>query len=175
MMTGGHFDPARQLPPQPPSYADAAFHNYPNANQYAATVRTTPAYHPTNELHPDQIRLMHEDRALLEKIHEAWHDNATVLRVRQLGLRAFYKTNIAGRGSGPEDYAALKLLWEVALMRMGRVMLPSAPQTTGWFAEEVQREFFEPKGGDEEEVGDEGGETSGYDDRRDGDYDPRVG
>lgn len=126
---------------------------------------------------------MHEDRDLLDKISHAWVNNGTVLRVRQLGLKAFRMRNVTGRGAGPEDYTALKLLWEVALMRMARVVLPTAPQTTRWFVEALQRGFFELErgGGDglgELEYGDEeGGEASGsgYDDRRDGDYNPRMG
>ena len=94
---------------------------------------------------------MHDDRDLLEKISDAWVNNVAVLRVRQLGLTALGMRNVSGRGAGPEDHTALRLLWEVALMRMGRVVLPEAPQTTRWFVEELQRDFFEGVRGENED------------------------
>ncbi|KAM7214698.1 hypothetical protein V8F06_009948, partial [Rhypophila decipiens] len=120
MMTGGYFDSTRTLPPQPPNYAEDSFHNYPAGLAYVPTLRTTPIWSPMNDLSPEELRIMHDDRCLRDRIAAAWQSDPVVLRVRD----------------GPGDYEALKLLWEVALVRMGRVVLHSAPQTKKWFVDE---------------------------------------
>ncbi|KAK4207255.1 hypothetical protein QBC37DRAFT_251165, partial [Rhypophila decipiens] len=136
MMTGGYFDSTRTLPPQPPNYAEDSFHNYPAGLAYVPTLRTTPIWSPMNDLSPEELRIMHDDCCLRDRIAAAWQSDPVVLRVREFGIQAFNLTNWVGTGGGPGDYEALKLLWEVALVRMGRVVLYSAPQTKKWFVDE---------------------------------------
>ncbi|KAM7187138.1 hypothetical protein V8F33_011396, partial [Rhypophila sp. PSN 637] len=136
MMTGGYFDPTRTLPPQPPNYAEDSFHNYPAGLAYVPTLRTTPIWSPMNDLSPEELRIMHDDRCLRDSIATAWQSDPVVLRVREYGIQAFNLSNWVGTGGGPGDYEALKLLWEVSLVRMGRVVLHSAPQTKRWFVDE---------------------------------------
>ncbi|KAM7190649.1 hypothetical protein V8F20_009666, partial [Naviculisporaceae sp. PSN 640] len=142
MMTGGYYDQARSLPPPPPNYAEESFHNYPDKLGYTPTLRSTPIWHPMNEMSPEELRIMHNDHLLQNRMADAWQNNRIVMRVREFGLNAWNLTNWVPKGGpGEKDFEALQLLWEVAQVRINRLLLLVAPQTKKWFADELQRVF----------------------------------
>ena len=89
-------------------------------NSYHPTSRTTPSYHPYNELTPDQLQLMHNDRMVLNEMQFAWEHAPTLLRLRHAGFRIY----------------ALGLLWDVFEERRRRsVLVLDNSQVVRWFVD----------------------------------------
>ncbi|KAK3394831.1 hypothetical protein B0H63DRAFT_517914 [Podospora didyma] len=121
--------------PVPPGYEEYAFCNFPRSSKPEAaqyntpSLRTTPAYHPFNELVPEQLQLLHNDHHLLEAVQTAWRTHELILDAR----------NRDG------DMAALQLLWEVVDVRRRRITVHGFSQTVRWFVDK-KRAFMRDDG-----------------------------
>ncbi|KXX79760.1 hypothetical protein MMYC01_202825 [Madurella mycetomatis] len=135
-----HLQRPSSLGPPPPGYESYSFHNYPQypehphtpTQRYLPPARTTPRFHPYNELLPSELELLHNDRQTLREMLRAWdghghgHDYAHgghgpavphIPRMRRTGLHA----------------QALQLLWDVFELRRARVDVRDHSQTVCWF------------------------------------------
>jgi hypothetical protein len=90
---------------------------------YTATVRTTPRFHPYNELSPAEIALVEADRLTLTQMRAAWHDNNQLAAMRNQG----------------RHLAAIQLLWHVFELRRTRVDVRAFSQTVRFFVAERDR------------------------------------
>ena len=87
--------------------------------QAVPSLRTTPKYHPTNELTPEQLARYHNDRRLSVKMKAAWVDNEKVRRLR------------AREG----DLKALQTLWDVAQVFRARSPVNESAESVRWFVD----------------------------------------
>ncbi|CCC14147.1 hypothetical protein SMACR_08488 [Sordaria macrospora] len=87
--------------------------------QAVPSLRTTPRYHPTNEMTPEQLQRYHNDRRLFVKMKAAWVDNEKVLRLRQK----------------EGDASALRTLWDVAQVFRARNPLNPSAESIRWFVD----------------------------------------
>ncbi|KAK3397735.1 hypothetical protein B0T20DRAFT_355295 [Sordaria brevicollis] len=121
------------LPVPPLRYESYSFQNYPSTlrangefsvasdvfGQAVPSLRTTPKYHPSNEMTPEQLQRYHNDRRLFVKMKSAWVDNDKVLRLRE-------KVG---------DESALQTLWEVAQVFKMRNPVNPDSQSIKWFVD----------------------------------------
>ncbi|KAK1778817.1 hypothetical protein QBC45DRAFT_327506 [Copromyces sp. CBS 386.78] len=128
------------LPTPPRGYESYSFQNYPHTQprltsasgnehsnylssdvfgQAVPSLRTTPKYHPTNEMTPEELQRYHNDRRLFVKMKAAWVDNEKVLRLRKK----------------EGDQNALQTLWDVAQVFRARNPLNPNAESIKWFVE----------------------------------------
>ncbi|KAK4188361.1 hypothetical protein QBC35DRAFT_382736 [Podospora australis] len=117
-------------PPQPPkNYEAYSFAEYPRVNptngyhpreNYSTTLRTTPKYHPRNELASFELQVIENDRILLDQMKKAWAENRDID-----ALKHQYKC-----------LEALQLLWGVFEIRRKKVLVFDGSRTVEWFVRE---------------------------------------
>ncbi|EGZ77626.1 hypothetical protein NEUTE2DRAFT_48795 [Neurospora tetrasperma FGSC 2509] len=156
--------PAVPIPPL--GYESYSFQNYPSThktNEYHSTaadvfgqavpsLRTTPKYHPTNDMTPEEIQRYHNDRRLFVKMKAAWVDNDKILRLREQ--------------KGDEE--ALQTLWDVAQVFRTRNPINPSAESVKWFVDK-RDEILRPRGRSQRQsasapAGEEGGASGNVED-----------
>ncbi|GAB1311145.1 hypothetical protein MFIFM68171_01355 [Madurella fahalii] len=166
-----HFQHPGSLGPPPPGYENYSFHNYPQypepphtaAQRYLAPVRTTPRFHPYNELLPSELELLHNDRQTLREMLRAWTLALAQAHcdIRFVGVAV---PHLAGMRRAGRHAEALQLLWDVFELRRTRVDVRDYSQTVRWFVGEkrvIAVDEAEAKAEGKERVGGSGGGGGG--------------
>jgi len=117
------------LPTPPPGYKEWAFRTHPlrSKSQYPAfseTAREAPAWHAHNELSPEELFALHNDRDLQTQMSRAWRKLKDDL------------SHLHGRRKAAAEEDALQLLWEVFELRKAWSGPLKASQTVRWFVRE---------------------------------------
>ncbi|KAJ4398813.1 hypothetical protein N0V85_006193 [Neurospora sp. IMI 360204] len=157
------------VPVPPLGYESYSFQNYPSthktngAEYYSTTaandvfgqavpsLRTTPKYHPTNEMTPEETQRYHNDRRLFVKMKAAWVDNDKVLRLREQ--------------KGDEN--ALQTLWEVAQVFRARNPVNPSAESVKWFVDQRDRILRPNPRGQQRQSAAHADEESGHDNLED--------
>ncbi|KAL2018939.1 hypothetical protein VTK56DRAFT_10233 [Thermocarpiscus australiensis] len=106
--------------PVPDGYAEYSFQHFPTP---IPTIRSTPIFHPYNELTPEEMNQVLNDRYILREMQYLWETNPQLVRMRQ-----------RGRGLN-----AIQALWGVFELRRRRHYLHDCSQTVRWFVAERDR------------------------------------
>lgn len=155
------------VPVPPLGYESYSFQNYPsthktNDHEYYSTaandvfgqavpsLRTTPKYHPTNEMTPEETQRYHNDRRLFVKMKAAWVDNDKVLRLREQKV----------------DGDALQTLWEVAQVFRARNPVNPSAESVKWFVDK-RDEISRPRSQSQRQSQSAPAEESGHDNLED--------